>query len=112
MNERYWIPTTIEWKYLKQILDKIKKSEFKGASKFWEKRLKPRIGKHDGDIGISFVNPKVCKDYPEKSYKFDVLEIKKIHCEPGEKFNIAGKEYDSYYDIKLGKQLKEGEQND
>ena len=104
-----WISTTIKKEYMILILAGVKTSEYKGKSKFWNKRimnlkdsLKYKSLIHSGciemycaeDIGINFLCGR-------KSYKFRVIGILDHH----HPMKIDNKQFSEFWEIQLGKRL-------
>lgn len=95
----YYISTTIKRKWMDLILSGEKQSEFKGNTKFWNKRLK-RIQELLKRKELVFINF-LCG---AESYQFKVDCIIHYSCFPA--FNIDGKEFTDYWEIKIGKRIK------
>jgi len=88
-----WISTTIKRKWLDKILSGEKEQEYKGATEFWNKRL-TKILECGEEIGINFLCGR-------ESYKFEVMDINHYY---GMR-EIDGTEYESFYEIRLGKPI-------
>ena len=95
----YYISTTIKRKWMDLILSGEKQSEFKGNTKFWNKRL-TKIQVLLLQNELVFINF-LCG---VESYKYKVKWI--IHHITIQGKDIDGKKSNDYWEIVLGKRIK------
>lgn len=93
-----WISTTIKKKWMDKILSGEKKSELKGATKYWKKRIDKITSTYPSDqeeTGINFLCGR-------KSYKYHIKIIIRFYF-PKE---IDGEIFNNWYEIVLGDRIK------
>lgn len=103
-----WISTTIKKKFMDLILSGLKKSEYKGYTGFWNKRINNLLPNlKQGTVQIrtihyNCVNVKINFLCGQKSYKYNVLSIT-LHNSP---LRIDGEIHGSYWQISLGARIQ------